>query len=267
MAGLLLPSSFAGAEALPSGGMGAQVWEYCARLLAPKPEVDFFSTIRGLPKDRKANFKSHYLWSKYFLLIGDIEINVLNETLRFDITVNRPYRGRGLYQKLLAHTLRIFPEVTSIPAEMPFSDSDNATIFLQKLYRTDDLKAAELNMSLDFDKEKTVKTLDREQIMDWRERMIEAYYQMPAAKARERVGFGRLNKLTLAVDVGCIEFDAVKGPRSDSKHVDIFVSMGDKNLVELTSSGKVAQASRRVTNVGADYMRTWEPCHKARLLR
>lgn len=266
LANLLFTTAFVHADAIHPRDIIPSFLENCERYLHPATQIDFFDTIRGLPKDRNGKLHFHFLFSKYFALVGDFEAYVRNQTLRFDISIRRPYRGRGLYQKLLDHTLKLYPEVTSIPAEMPFNESDNAQIFLQQLFRTDDLNVAKENMNLKFRNIKKINDATPSQIMEWRARMIDAYYQMPAAKARERAGFGRLEKLTLAQDVGCVEFNTVKGSRSDANDVQIFVTPKVGQVVELKANGKVLPSYLEATNVGRDYIRTWEPCHQRGLV-
>lgn len=199
----------------------------------------------------EAQYRRYWLSAQYTLdprlfnvPIGYAHVQVKNTTMRFDIDIYPQAQGLKLYAYLMALALKENPQVENIPSIMDIKNSENARIFLKKLY--DQIQAVSENA-----------LTDSEVVKKLREKIINAYFETPAAKARAKNGFSNLQFIALDLPKGSynvwqLSFNARRGALLEGS-VQVYLSngifgnhTGDKTLYALNADGSVEKVPESV---------------------
>ena len=181
-------------------------------------------------------------------ILANVDVYVLEQTLRFDITVLDRYRGIGAYSYAFNKIVSRFPELVYVPSRLPVGRSDNATLFLNALYGPRPLNA--------FPEPPPLTTMSAKEIRVLRAQMLSAYYEStPAARVRANAGFSRLTDLTLDWEETVapegiyperhVSILTEKGTRMDDALVRVYVIQSSKSCWELSPSGRLLAAPPR----------------------
>ncbi len=170
--------------------------------------------------DKEGRLKIHYDGD----LVADIDYYYKNGTLRFDIEIPEPYRGTKLYEYTLAQCLKECPATTSIPARWYHYNSDNGKVFVQEVFGSAGAMQAF-----------PPKQLGTQEVKAFRQNVYDALYEMPAMKARERNGFGRITKVIFNPNSTGMALVVEKGPRGPPGEMKVYLEK--KNPWELTDEG------------------------------
>lgn len=159
---------------------------------------------------------------------------VNGHSLRFDINIEKRFEDCGIYSFLLAKALERNPETSQIPARISYIDSDNAKKFI----------SACCEGTVNFHKLSDtghIQSMTVPEILSLRETMVRAYYEMPAANARIRLGFGRVTKIVLDPRSAVVGFVTGRGPIGPSSDVEIVMRQQKGVCVSLNRDGKVTE--------------------------
>ena len=122
--------------------------------------------------------------------VAEFDFILHNQSLRLDLEINPGYRGQGLYSDILNYALRAARAaggtVNDIPSIMVLRKSDNARVAFGLLA---DKLMYKINQQVSVWQKFTP-----QELIEWRTRIINATYSMPAVKARGRNGFKHLGK-------------------------------------------------------------------------
>ncbi len=230
-----------------------------ARLSVPPrpPKKALIDTLTGFPPPGGSD--TFELYSRWGSCVAHVAALVNNGTLRFDIGISGFFQGRGLYADILHRVLEGHSNVTAIPAEMAFDESDNAAAFLMHLTGFADFDLADSALIAEMGDSQQIQQLTAFQIATFRQRVIDAYFYMPGAKARAKNGFAQLVLLTIRPG-HWIAFDVIKGPENPLNDVKIFIETNDHFTYELTPVGSAVPSDRAMSMVRSDYIRTKNVC-------
>lgn len=170
--------------------------------------------------------------------MGHVDVTVQNDTMRFDISVNKRFRGLNLYAYLLAIAIKEHPNVNSIPAIMPYFASDNATFFFKEAFKS-------------FGRAKNSKIKDMlfemspSELIALRKKMISAFKETPSAKARRINGFSNVDFIVADFsgsnrEPAGLTFNVLRGENS-RKEIKVYIKTRNSTLYKITTKGKLKQ--------------------------
>jgi hypothetical protein len=171
-------------------------------------------------------------------MIADASMYTRKGALRFDIEVQKPYRGTQLYEYLLRAILKKCPETQTISARMPFTYSDNAQFLIKTVFGS---------------RRKLTRTafgrLGHDGVRSLRAKLIDTLYRVPAIKARARNGFGRITKLVINPTDASIAFIAERGPPLPADALPIYLER--RQPQELMPSGQMRPVPPEALSLGS----------------
>ena len=182
--------------------------------------------------------------------VAGVDLYLVQDTLRFDIEVYRPFRGKGIYSEAFRRALTLSPGVRYLPAQLPIAESENARAFIRQSFGQ--LPNFQM-LALEFFNEWGTREVS-ERRLEW----IQSFMQIPAAKVRARQGFGKLTKLVLDPIHGCIDFLMERGDLDlNEVEVQVIQPKSRKQLSTwvLWASGSVTEEPIEKASVGKNYAR------------
>lgn len=172
--------------------------------------------------------------------VAQATLYLKGETLRFDIRVEKEFRGTKLYAHMLGLALAKYPSTQAIPSRNAVSKSENARVFVKAAFDSD---AAW--------KKLRVPDIGEKDALELRKKMLAAIDEMPSVKARSRNGFGRITKLIFCPERGEVAFYAERGNREGQPGPRILIEQ-ENQAFEILPTGAVSRQPKESLTLG-DY--------------
>lgn len=211
------------------------------------PEFEILSPASRLPSDfhwhiRLSEWDGSLLKEEHTIsigptMIGSINSAVLNDTLRFDIDVALTLQRQGIYKMTFQGLLQRFPHIQRVPARMPFDFSLSSNIFGRLFHTKTGLRAKSLNPHF-------FKVLQEKTARKIRRAIIDSFFQTPAYKVRDSLGFSKIKSIYLKLANGyapfisdaSLSFDSHHDSRIDPDEIRIFIQPHPSGTLEILPS-------------------------------